>query len=274
MKGRRIVAGILTAGVLAGCSVEGGSAATNPSPNTSPGIVPTAELRGFAIGDGWNDKTETEIAALAKRARTIGSQVLRLDVEWGRVRPNQQGWYNWTEVDRNLNTAKKTGQLVMATLAYAPEWARDDACRDEFTCAPKDPESYNDFVNEFAHHVAEADLEETVAYIEIWNEQNYGSIDPEKYATMLALAGQSIHMVLQDAKVGFGGMAPNAQNEGSAQTAATYLKAVNKALRDNEKKQPTAVYDAVAFHPYSYPAKPGQPYTWNGITQTEGDAST
>jgi polysaccharide biosynthesis protein PslG len=278
VKARRFVAGIITAGLVAGCSFERGSATDGPSagPEGGPPSAPTAQvidLRGFAIGDGWNSKSETDIAAQADRAKGVGSKVLRLDIEWGRIRPDQNGWYNWDETDRMLKAAKASGQIVMATLAYAPEWARDNACKNDFTCEPQDPESYNDFVNEFAHHVAEQDMEETVAYLEIWNEQNNDKIDPEKYAKMLALASESIHLILQDAKVGFGGMAPNAETEGGTMTAADYLKAVNKVLREKEKKDPAKVYDAVAFHPYGYPARPGEPYTWNGTTQAEGHPS-
>jgi hypothetical protein len=264
----------MTASIIAASGCESGSAMPEQTTSASGAPAATAELHGFAIGDAWNGKTAEEIAAQTERAKSVGSRILRLDIEWGRVRPDQNQWYDWTEIDRNLAAAKKSGQFVMATLAYAPEWARDDACRDDFTCAPKDPESYADFVNEFAYHISGTEYEETVAYLEIWNEQNNNKIDPEKYARMLALASQSIHMVLQDAKVGIGGMAPNAESEGGNLTAPDYLKAVNKALRDKERKQPADVYDAVGFHPYGYPAKPGQPFVWNGVTQTEGNAQT
>jgi polysaccharide biosynthesis protein PslG len=279
VKVRRLLAGLITAGLLAGCGLERGSANDGPSgPESAPPSAAApqyADYRGFAIGDAWNGMSETQLAMQATRARSLGSEVLRIDIEWGRIRPNEHGPYDWAEVDRRLKIAKDTGQIVMATLAYAPEWARDDACKDEFTCEPDNPNEFNDFATEFAHHVSgsELELENTVKFVEIWNEQNNDKIDPEKYARMLSLASESIHNILQDAKVGFGGMAPNAETEGGTMTAPDYLRAVNKYLREKERKQPKDVYDAVSFHPYGYPARPDQPYIWNGMTQTEGDPS-
>jgi hypothetical protein len=291
MKARHVIAAVTATATLAACSPNSGKAVAPASPEGAPSISTAGpehtDLHGFAIGDAWFGLSQEQMAHQGVLAKAVGANAIRFDADLGRLSPDNDRKYTWDEFDTMNRTTRTVGSAVI-TIAYVPERTRDPNCvkiranndQDPFVCPPAWPEAgqpdpYGVFAGDLATHLVETKLDDgtpmaaNVADFEVWNEQNNDEIPPDRYAAMLIEASKNIRAHIPHARIVFGGMAPNAETKDGFYSAAAYVLAVNKVLRD-KGHDPKDIYDAIAFHPYGYPAKPDQPYPWNGMTQLEG----
>ncbi|HKX73228.1 MAG TPA: cellulase family glycosylhydrolase [Candidatus Saccharimonadales bacterium] len=218
------------------------------------------EAKGFSLGTTLFWKSNEEIDLKLNRAKILANSV-RIDMDWAVIQPTETGAWEWRETDRIVNAATRRGLGVVAMVGFAPKWARDAACVNEYGCAPADPAKFANFAGQVA-----ARYKTTVKKFEIWNEPNTRSFfapqpNVTKYAAMLSQAGAAIKQASPDAKVGSGGLAP-AYGENAP---VNFVSQLYQAGATN--------FDAVGLHPYSPPALPSQHAKWSAFTQIEGDPS-
>jgi hypothetical protein len=97
---------------------------------------------------------------------------------------------------------------------------------------------------------------------EIWNEPNLAGnwgprVDPTSYAALLVKANQVIKAADPGSFVVSGGLSPAADlSDGSQMSPATFLQDMYNAGAGGS-------FDAVGMHPYSFPADPLAPSSWN-----------
>lgn len=91
------------------------------------------------------------------------------------------GVYNWTVLDRHLDSCEKRGIQVLYTFAYTPEWAiRDGFCPEwdepgamgAYSNYPPRLDVFEAFVRALLDHVRRPDGTFRIQYFEAWNETN------------------------------------------------------------------------------------------------------
>jgi len=156
----------------------------------------------------------------------------RHDLTWRRIEV-KPGVYEWGYYDRVIEELLSHGIMVLANLAYEPDWVRKEIN------SPQAVEAYVRFVR-----AAVSRYKEKVKHWQIWNEPNFGGHfwrgTPEQYANFLREAGKAIHEIDPEAKVaGFN-------------TAFVDLKWTEKIL----SLIPYDCFDILCFHPYRPPNSP------------------
>lgn len=216
---------------------------------------------GIAFGDTLRPLNQEELAAQLKDIKSVGFTWLRTDIDWSAVQRHNAGTYDWSAYDRVIKTANAEGLKVLATIAYAPAWARLPACADNDKCRPASIAAYATF----ARAAAERYAPQGVKTWEIWNEPNIQGFwrpapDPGTYTAMLKAAYAAIKKADPTATVLSGGLSP-AENEPPGHiTPRDFLRAMYAAGAKGS-------FDALAHHPYSYPAPPDTTYSWSAWSQ-------
>lgn len=212
------------------------------------GFSPGAEL--LAQGD---ERVADDLEAMA----SLGARWVRLDVDWSIIE-REPGVFDWSEPDRLIDAALERDLEVLGLLAYSPSWATADGLSDK--APPDDDRAFA----EFAFQAASRYGPRGVKSWQVWNEPNSWLFwetgpDPERYGTLLATTTAAIRRASGGATVISAGLAPGLDrpNDGwlSPETYLDRLIATG-ALAD---------VDAVAIHPYSFPALPLDPDSaeWN-----------
>lgn len=199
--------------------------------------TPFGELLGSSDAE-----MEAEFADYA----SLGVKWVRTDFWWSQVQPTQNGKYNWALIDKVVDTAAKYGIEVVGLLNGKPRWVPADLG----TAASQ--KAYADFAAAAAAH-----FEGRVTQWEIYNEQNLASISPAAYTAMLKGAYTAIKAVDADNIVITGGLSPVPATGGGIWGAVDYLTKMYEAGAKG-------FFDAVGFHPYTWPLMPDDPAAWNG----------
>jgi hypothetical protein len=247
--------------IVAGCALL--ALATMPGPirpwfdgergTTVIGVSPGSEILSY---------TDAQLAADLDRMVELGAVWIRLDIDWSRIEPTAGDW-NWSNADRVVNAARDRGLEVLGLLAYSPAWARPDDSTDKHP--PLDPAWFARFASEAAARYAPMGVHTW----ELWNEPNsHGfwepGVDPAGYAALVTSAAPAIRAVDPDALVMTGGLAPASDDSPSQLSPERFLRELYRSL------EPGTV-DAVAVHPYSFPADPADATkSWNLFARLPG----
>ena len=62
----------------------------------------------------------------------MGAQWIRFDVKWDVIQYGGPEAWDFSRYEALTAAARARGMEVLGTLAYAPRWARSEACRDSF----------------------------------------------------------------------------------------------------------------------------------------------
>ena len=213
-----------------------------------------AQEVGFSPGAFVLDLGDAELAADLDAMAGVGAGWIRVDVDWSRIEP-VEGVYDWTTSDTVIGAARARGLEVLALVTYTPPWARPEGTSDKHP--PSDPEAFARFAGEAAARYRPFG----VSTWEVWNEPNSDRFwatgpDPEGYGRLLVAASQAIRRADPAATVLTGGLAPATDREGVELSPGRFLA----RLLD---RVPGSSFDAVAVHPYSYPALPSDDQGWN-----------
>jgi hypothetical protein len=141
---------------------------------------------------------------------------------------------------------------------YTPAWARSGPT-DKYP--PKNPVDYATFVGKLAARYAPMGVHAW----EIWNEPNLSVFwapraDPVAYTRLLKLAHAAIKRVDPWATVVSGGLAPAISNGNSVAPLAFIASMYAQGGRGS--------FEALGYHPYSYPYPPMYPADWNTFYRT------
>lgn len=219
-----------------------------PIPNPRPTVEHSARI-GVAVGETLSAASPEELARTLDDLASLGVGWVRADLAWSSVRPEENAPHRWDAFDRLVEAAYARGIRVLPILTYTPAWARMDACAWTSKCPPEDPSAFG----AFAQSAAERYAPRGVVAWEVWNEPNIRTFwasgaNPAGYAALLKEAYAAIHTVSPDAVVVSGGLAPASTGNGDMEP--------REFLEQLYIYGAGASFDAVGFHPYSYPLSP------------------
>lgn len=257
---QRLLVGLIALGVLIGVATatvaQSSSSPTRSVPSITwesagPSVAPppplTAGVLGFGVayGDTLTWKNDKDLDRALQDANDLGATWIRVDLSWNDIQPDSPNEYLWNRFDRIAAGARAHRLNVLATIAYAPAWARAAGCADVPSCAPADPAAFAAFAAKAGARYAPVGVHTW----EVWNEPNYGfwspRADPAGYDRLLADASAALRKADSRAFVVLGGLAavPTDSAKGTL-SPYDFLTAVFK-LGGNH------AVDAVGYHPYN-----------------------
>ncbi len=193
---------------------------------------------------------QNELNDYFDKLKRLGANWIRVEIGWKTVQPDSYTDYNWSGIDRILETAEKYGVKILAVVNYnIPAWAQNEPYDSDKHIPPKNSDSFA----QFAGTVAER-YKDRIKYFEIWNEPNhrefwYDNPNPETYGLLLKVSYVKIKEANPEAIVISGGLAMVGENEGKSITPYKFISALYESDAHN-------YFDAIALHPYTYPASP------------------
>lgn len=219
---------------------------------------------GLSLGETLSVVSEEELRRRFDDMAAIGVAWIRVDFAWSSIEP-VEGEYRWAATDRIVREARSRGIRVLGLLTYTPPWARAEACAYTKMCEPFDPDTFARFAAAAASRYAP----EGVYAWEIWNEPNLklfwaAGASPERYAALLQRTAKVVKNASPSAFIVSGGLAAVATRNGSM-AAREFLERVYAAGAGDS-------FDAVGYHPYSYPLAPhffAESSPWSQMAETE-----
>jgi polysaccharide biosynthesis protein PslG len=211
---------------------------------------------GLALGDTLvflnNSQLNSELDTIAG----MGVGWIRIDLSWADIQDQAANHYNWQQFDNVVTAASKRGINILPILAYTPAWARPASCNYSEQCAPASNAQFANFAKLAVQRYAHQGIHDW----EIWNEPNLqGSWkpapNPVAYTDLLKATYQSIKLADPGAMVVSGGMGPL----DSSQLSINQLDFLEGMYRAGAKNY----FDALGFHPYSFPALPSYTVSWS-----------
>ena len=187
-------------------------------------------------------QTDTDKALGLLKAAGVGT--IRIMLPWAGVEPADDT-FDWSAVDRMINSANAHGIKVLATINTTPDWAAVPG-QPTYAGAPADLVAFGDFVSAVAMR-----YQGKVADYEVWNEPNYAGFwspapDAAGYTQALKVAYTAIKAADPDATVIGGSVGSVAETPGGTSVnPVTYLSMMYAAGA-------AGYFDALAFHPYLY----------------------
>jgi polysaccharide biosynthesis protein PslG len=241
---------------------ELGSNPARPQSLASAGKTPaTYSSVTFGISDpALLTETRGIQKAQLDRMRTIGITSVRFDANWASVQPTGPQFYNWSQLDRAVHSARSVGMSVDLTIDGCPPWAAVPDAGGSSFAQPASSAMYAAWAAEVARRYAPRG----VRFFEIWNEPNIKAFwrprpNPSAYTADLRAAYTAIKKVDPSGFVVSGGLAPIIPGPVNYSPVA-FLQAM---YADGAKGH----FDALGYHPYSFPALPDTPAPLSGWSQ-------
>lgn len=215
---------------------------------------------GIAAGGDLTYLDQQNLDKYFQNLTQLGVTWVRWDIEWRAVE-KERGIYNWETSDKVAKTAQKYGIKSLIIIHLPPEWAIQEGLYNENRQSP--PKEFEDFAY-FAKQVAIRYKESAygpIEYFEIWNEPNleggwYPASNAESYAELLKLSYTAIKEGNPNARVISGGLAMAVTKDNNISP----VDFINSLYEAGAK----GYFDAIALHPYTYPAAPNSEVEWNG----------
>jgi hypothetical protein len=206
----------------------------------------------------WSPAT---LATEFDRVKAMGATWLRVPMNWVSLEMHGKGHYEWWASDRVVDAARRRGLRILGVVSYSPGWARPVGT--PATNPPNNPDDYARFVAALAHRYAPLG----VHHWEVWNEPNIPYMwtpkpDPARYTTLLKKAYAAITREDPRAVVLSAGLSPGWDApDGSQMSPVTFLGRMYAAGAKGS-------FDAVGYHPASFPYRSTYSATWNAFQQT------
>jgi cellulase (glycosyl hydrolase family 5) len=200
-------------------------------------------------------------SAFYDRLTGMGGNVLREDVNWNEVEPEDDSW-QWAMLDREINSAPP-GVGMILVFSNSPRWARDPsenllACgwKSPVTCRmPPARTKLNEWM-EFVRATVSRYQSRVVA-VEIWNEPNYKNFwrprgdEPARWATLVQAGAEATAQVDPAIQVITGGLGPAEEGSDDPYLGMEQGRYLEAAYASNPSL--ANLVDGIGIHPY-----PGQ----------------
>ena len=249
------VAGILT-GVNQHTTVLASTQATD-----AVTVTPAAPGLTFGIAyPALASESPTAQKSAISVIKSIGITSVRIDADWAWVQPTSANEFDWSVLDQEVKVIRAAGLTVDLIIDGCPPWAAVPGTTGD---ASPQPASSAQFAT-WAADVARRYAPEGVRYFEIWNEPNIVAFwqpkpNPVAYSDDLIAAYKAIKDVDSSAFVVSGGLSP------SVTDADDYSPV--EFLEDMYHDGVKGSFDALGYHPYSYPVAPDTYEPWSGWSQ-------
>jgi hypothetical protein len=188
----------------------------------------------------------------------LGVSWVRMDFPWSEIE-STRGEFNMRGLDAAVRALGSRGIGVLAIIDYAPSWANGGNGQ---MYPPTNATDFATYAAFLVRHFAPMGVHTW----EIWNEPNLKvywatGADPGRYTQLLKAAYLAIKAADSSAIVITGGLAPAASSGGDL-TPMDFLTGIYA-------NGGRGFFDAVADHPYTYPAMPddksGGAYWWDAM---------
>ncbi len=207
--------------------------------------------------------TDNELNSRLDDIASMNIGWLRFDIDWSSVQPSGPDYYDWSEIDRLVAGANVRNIKLLPIIDNVPAWARISGCHTAW-CPPADDNTFANFVSTVVRRYSS----KGITTWEIWNEPNMRGFwkpvpNPGAYAELLRAVFLVIKKQESSATVILGGLGSADPDYGDIY-AAGFLSSIYKAGAG-------PYFDAVAFHPYSYPGEPSSDFprnSWPQMLQT------
>jgi hypothetical protein len=215
--------------------------------NVKATVVPWNPTGGVSQGSSIFPYTDAELDNLMTQMAATGALYFRVDVDWAYVQAGGPSSYNWYNPDRIINKAISFGFKVIALINRAPDWA--NGSNPPYYL----PLNSTDFGN-FSYQVASRYMPLGVDVFELWNENNLSAGDDVVAYTNNILKPGYINIKQRGSELGkpstvlTGGVGP-ATTDGIHLSMHDYVAGIYA----NGGK---GYFDALAVHPYCWPADP------------------
>jgi polysaccharide biosynthesis protein PslG len=217
----------------------------------------------FGISDPFlvSQTPKTQIAQL-RAMKVLGISSVRVEANWRSIQPGGPEVFDWSQLDQEIDSIRSAGMSVDLVIDGCPPWAAVVHSSDDPSPQPASSAQYA----AFAAQVAKRYSPKGVNTFEIWNEPNnvdfwQPGANAAAYTADLKAAYAAIKKVDPAAFVVSGGFAPETTGGGSI-NAVTFLQ---EMYADGAKGS----FDALGYHPYSYPALPNTYEAWSGWSQMD-----
>jgi hypothetical protein len=233
---------------------------TSPPPPPSGTNSFGADVFGVSTGGAIQNEDATTLGRDLDLMAGTHTHWVRVDINWAQIQNGGPSSYDWGAIDRVVQGATARGLKILGTIDYTPGWARPSGTSASFG---PDPTQYATFAATAAQHYAALGVH---AY-EIWNEPNLNASwtpkpDTAAYTRMLKAAYPAIKGPDPTATVLTGGTAP-AGSDGTQIAPVDFLNGIYA-------NGGAGSFDAVAHHPYCWPANPGDAQGWSAWYQMYG----
>ena len=239
---------------------------TTTTSTTTTAAETTAGAEQFGLAAGCCTADGVSFAAQVEGYAATGAGWVRMGFSW-RQTETTPGVFMWPRDDM-VTSFRATGMKVLGVLSATPAWATEPTCEQTHgaKCAPTNPAHFAAYAAAVAERydgdgVMDAPGSPRVHAWEIWNEPNIAAFwrpapDPAAYTRLLGAAATAIRAADPEATIVSAGLSP----AGGAHAPAEFLRAMyaNGAAGS---------FDALGFHPYSYPAFPTKIAAWNAWQQ-------
>jgi polysaccharide biosynthesis protein PslG len=217
----------------------------------------------FGIADPvlLSETIQMQAAQLAVM-KAMGITSVRVDADWRMVQAAGPKTFNWTRLDRVVNSARAAGLSVDLIIDGCPRWAARAGTSGDSSPQPASSAQYATWAADVAARYAPKGLDT----FEIWNEPNSALFwqpkpSPSAYTADLVAAYSAIKAVDPSAFVISGGLAPTVTKDSNI-SAIDFLKSM---YADGAKGS----FDALGYHPYSFPELPDVYGSgWSQMAQT------
>lgn len=199
---------------------------------------------------------KTDLTAM----KAVGIDSIRVDADWAAVQPDGPSSSEWGTLDQTVASIRAAGMSADLIIDGCPRWAATSASAGDSAPTPASPSQYATFAAQVAARFAPVGVDN----FEIWNEPNIAEFwqpapDPGAYTAILKAAYPAIKKVVPFATVISGGLSP-ATSDGTNVAPVDFVKAM---YADGAKGH----FDALGFHPYSFPATPDTYKPWSAWSQ-------
>jgi polysaccharide biosynthesis protein PslG len=240
-----IAAGVILSNTA---TADAGARPSTPQPPFTPNFF------GISTGADLTEATPTVFDHEMNLMKQIGVHWVRAIIPWGQVEHDYAGEGNWTLIDRLVNMVEAEGMQLDAIIDLPPQWAyQSPPATDCATPPPFDINAYANFAAEIASRYGSA----RVSAIELENAPNlpgpWPHANPCAYTRLMQASYTAIKAVDPNITVLTAGLGSQ-KNQQGVQAGDVFLS--NMYLYGAHGS-----FDALSWHPYSYPCFPSSTCT-------------